>query len=383
MRTVLGLSKTSTSIGWVLVDGNDVSGDPLDHDAFDVPDASASAPVATARRVRDIATSTGYTVDSVHVTTSGNVASLRDALTDSGFADVVSVSLPEATRAWAIDAGRGTRRAKTAVCILGRDSASVSVIDNHSGATHATTTTVTRAGVSLIDWLNAAFGDNESRPDVMYLIGSRAKLDALAGPLDAALLMPVIATHDAQLALARGAAFSSANCIDDTGAKERSRLVVAARTLGVVAAVAIGSVLTLSAASAPIHMVDKNFQRTEGPPPLPRAADIPTSTAPAVPPPVPPVPEEPAPVSHPQSQTPPAQAYAVAPQTNAATAAPPVQHLPDVQGVEHLPDAQAALAPGPIPPPASAPVPPPPETAPPPPQDPVQPVENPLFSPLP
>jgi hypothetical protein len=380
VRTVLGLSKTSTSIGWVLVDGNDVSGDPLDHDAFDVPDASASAPVATARRVRDIATATGYTVDSVHVTTSGNVASLRDALTDSGFADVVSVSLPEATRAWAVDAGRGTRRAKTAVCILGRDSASVSVIDNHSGATHATTTTITRAGISLIDWLNAAFADNESRPDVMYLIGSRAKLDALAGPLDTALLMPVIATHDAQLALARGAAFSSGNCIDDTGAKGRSRLVGAARTLGVVAAVAIGSVLTLSAASAPIHMVDKDFQRAEDALPLPRAADILTSAAPAVPP---PVPEEPAPVSHPQSQTPPAQAYGVAPQTNAATAAPPVQHLPDLQAVEHLPDAQAALAPGPIPPPASAPVPPPPETAPPPPQDPVQPVEDPLFSALP
>jgi hypothetical protein len=379
VRTVLGLSKTSTSIGWVLVDGDDVSGDPLDHDVFDVSDASASAPAATARRVRDIATASGYTVDAVHVTTSGNMSSLRDALTDSGFADIVPVSLPEATRAWAVDAGRGTRRAKTAVCILGRDSASLSVIDNCSGTTQATATTVTRACVSLVDWLNAAFGDHESRPDVLYLVGSRGKLDALAAPLDAALLMPVIATHDAQLALARGAAFSSANNADDMGAKERSRLVVAARTLGVVAAVALGSVLTLSAADTPIHLPDNNFHQAQGPAEPPRAADGPPSASPVAP--APPVPEEPVPASHPQSLTPHAESYAVAPQANAGTGAP-VQHLPDQQPVEHLPGPQPALAPAPVDAPPPAPVPPPPETAPPP-QDPVQQADNPLFSALP
>jgi hypothetical protein len=372
----LGLSKTSTSIGWVLVDGDDVSGDPLDHDVFDISDASASAPAATARRVRDIATATGYTVDSVHVTTSGNMSSLRDALTDSGFADIVPVSLPEATRAWAVDAGRGTRRAKTAVCILGRDSASLSVIDNCSGTTQAATTTVTRASVSLVDWLNAAFGDHESRPDVLYLIGSRGKLDALAGPLDAALLMPVIATHDAQLALARGAAFSIANNVDDMGAKERSRLVVAARTLGVVAAVALGSVLTLSAADAPIQL--PGIHQAQGPA-EPPPADRPPDAAPVAP--APPAPEETVPPSHPQSATPRAESYAVAPQANAGTGAP-VQHLPDQQPVEHLPGPRPALAPDPGETPPPAPVPPPPDAAPSP-QDPVQQAENPLFSALP
>ena len=70
-----------------------VAGDPLDHDAFDITDASTAAPVATARRVRDIATASGYTVDSVHVTSSGNLSSLRDALTQNGFPDVVPVPL--------------------------------------------------------------------------------------------------------------------------------------------------------------------------------------------------------------------------------------------------------------------------------------------------
>ncbi len=83
----------------------DVAAEPLDHDAFDITDASTAAPAATARRVRDIATASGYTVDSVHVTSSGNLSSLRDALTECGFDDVVSVPLTEATRAWARDIG--------------------------------------------------------------------------------------------------------------------------------------------------------------------------------------------------------------------------------------------------------------------------------------
>ena len=89
MRTVLGLSKTSTSIAWVLVDGQDVADDPLDHDAFDVADASVVEPAATARRALAIATATGYTVDCVRVTSSDPVhtdtASLRKALRELGF----------------------------------------------------------------------------------------------------------------------------------------------------------------------------------------------------------------------------------------------------------------------------------------------------------
>lgn len=381
MRTVLGLSKTSTSIGWVLVDGDDVSGEPLDHDAFDLTDASAVAPAATARRVRDIATATGYTVDSVHVTTSGNASSLRDALTDFGFADIVSVSLSEATRAWAVDAGRATARDRTAVCILGRDSASLSVIDTRTGATQATTTTVSRARVNVIEWLNAAFGNNGSRPEVLYLIGPRAKLEALEGPLAAALHIPVIATHDAQLALARGAAVTPADAIDDTAARERLRMAFVARTLGVVAAVAVGSVLTLSAAGAPIPLAGNTFHQRQSPPSPSRAADVPTRAAPAVPPP-PPAPAAPAPLTNAVPRSAHARPYAVAPPTSAPIVATPEQHLPDAQPVEHLPDAQPAAAPGPIAPPAPGPLPPPSETIPPP-QDPGQEAPNPLFDALP
>jgi hypothetical protein len=380
VRTVLGLSKTSMTIGWVLVDGRDITGDPLDHDVFDISDSSAAAPAATARRVRDIATASGYTVDSVHVTTSGNMSSLRDALTESGFGEVVAVPLTEATRAWAIDAGRANEQATIAVCVLGRDSASLSVVDTDSGVLHATTTTITSDTVGLTDWLGAALGDNGSRPEALYLIGSRSKLRALAGPLGTGLSIPVVATHDAQLALARGATFSDGTRVHHGAVSRRSGLAAHARTLSVVAAVAVVSLFTLSSAGSPIPLAKTSLPRS-----APAAAGtekVPTSAPPVAPAQLPPpaadqsVPEEPTPT--PTFEATPVIADVVAPDAVPAVApatvdvAPQIEHVPEVQPVQHIP-AQPAVAPDPA-------APAPPDTPPP---DPLAAVLSPLFSGLP
>lgn len=369
MRTVLGLSKTSTSIGWVLVDGRDVAGDPLDHDAFDITDASTAAPAATARRVRDIATASGYTVDSVRVTTSGNVSSLRDALTEAGFDHVVSVSLAEATRAWAAGQGRANGYAHTAVCILGRDSASLSVIDSASGAVQATTTTSSRDSISLISWLNAAFGDTGSSPEVLYLIGSRTQLDTHASSLDVGLSIPVVATRDAQLALARGATASDVMSFPPVAMDARSGFASYARTLTVVATVAVVSLFTLSSAGSPVTLAERSAQRP-APPQAAQPEAIPPTAAPVAPmmPPQPPtaaaqpVPWEPQASSIPEAA--PAAAEVAVPEAipaavpETAEITPPVQHLPDVQPLQHIPEAQTDVAPGP-----AAPAPPPPPDA--------------------
>ena len=370
MRTVLGLSKTSTSIGWVLVDGYDVAGDPLDHDAFDITDASTAAPAATARRVRDIATASGYTVDSVHVTSSGNLSSLRDALVESGFRDVVTVSLTEATRAWAVDVGRASNQQKTAVCILGQDSALLSVVDTSSGAIEAVTTTASRDCVALSVWLNSSFGLNESQPDALYLIGSRSQLSAIAGPLGDSVWVPVVATHEAQLALARGAAAWDVRHVDQVAAGGRAGLASQARTLTVAAAVAVVSLFTLSSAGSPVTLAERSLAQP-APPPAAQPDEVPPSAAPVAPPVV--FPPAPTAVAEPMTEElPPATipepaaftADAVAPEAVPAAvpetvdAAPPVEHLPDVRSVEHIPEAQPAPAPGPA---APAPAPPPPD----------------------
>lgn len=372
----MGLSKTSTSIGWVLVDGRDAAAEPLDHDAFDITDASSAAPAATARRVRDIAMASGYIVDSVHVTSSGNVSSLRDALTECGFTDVVSVPLAEATRSWARNTGYADAMEKTAICMLGRDSAALSIVETRSGAMQSTTTTITNDVAALTDWLNFAMGANGSRPEALYLIGSRPNLDDLAGPLDKALSVPVIATRDAQVAIARGAATSDGRRVHVAPA-ERSGLAVQTRALTVVAAVAVVSVFTLTAADTSIPLPESKAAQVPVPPALP-TADVPVEPMVFPPPPT----AAPAPIVEEPLAPEPVQA-AIMPEVavpeaiptavpQVAPIAPPVEHLPDPLPVEHLPDVPAAPAPGP-----EVPAPPPP------PPDPFAGVPNPLFGVLP
>ena len=383
------MSKTSTSIGWVLVDECDIAGDPLDHDAFDITDSSAAAPAATARRVREIAAASGYTVDSVHVTTSGNASSLREALTDSGFGEVVAVSLTAATRAWTMDAARANGHQKTAVCLLGRDSASLSLIDIASGTTQSATTTISRDGLSLLDWLKTTFALSDFRPEAVYLIGSRIKLDTVAGRLGQALSIPVLATHDAQLALARGAAFSDATPAGDVVAARRSRFTTHVRTLAVVAAVAAVTLFALSSAASPVAPATIASQRPAPPAPtLP--ADTPTNVQSVVPmalrppPTAAPQPTAENPVPAPKTWVAPAAADVVAPEAiptaapDTGSVAPPVEHLSGAQPVQHIPGAQPATGGGPAPTVDA-----PPSVSSPPPADPIADAFSPLFSGLP
>ena len=402
MRTVLGLSKTSTSIGWVLVDGQDVACDPLDHDAFDVADAGFVGPAVTARRALAIATATGYTVDCVRVTSSDpvhtNAVSLRKALREFGIDHVVSVPLMEATRAWATGIGHANGDKKTAVCILNREAATLAVIDTRSGAIK-TATTKSRDSAGRIDWLSRALGRNGSQPESLYLIGSRSELDAIAGPLAEGLSVPVVATHDVQLGLALGAAFSDLKQANDTAAEARSGFASHARTLTVVPALAVASLFTLSSADGPVHMGESISQQAATPPaanavenPTDAASVAPLIFAPSPAAAAPPAPEQRARASIPEPE--PAETGVAAdpvaatlPAQETMVAAPP---SPEVQPVQHMPEAQptavpgsAPVAPGPAAPPPAAPVPLPSDTVPPPPLDPLEDKLNPLFSELP
>jgi hypothetical protein len=387
VRTVLGLSKTSTSIGWVLVDRRDAAGDPLDHDAFDIVNSSVAAPAATACRVRDIATASGYTVDSVHVTTSGNPSALREALAESGFDNIVSVPLAEATKAWATCAAADHHQEETAVCILGRDSASLSIIDTSSGAMRASTMTAVSDNVGLITWLNAALGVDDSGPDVLYLLGSRARLDAAAGALDAGLPIRVVATRDAQLALARGAALSSVTLDDHVVSGRRQQLVASARTLTVVGAIAVVSLFTLSSADGPIPVAESSIAQPapqvgqfapDPAPPSTAMLGLPPSAAPPPMPQASPLPAVPQASRVPNDAVPQAVPV-ITPQ--AGDVSQPSERLPEPPPVQHLPDAQVPAAPGPAGPDTVAPVYAPPPPAEPPAQDPTP--LSPLFGALP
>jgi hypothetical protein len=101
VKTVLGLSITTSGIGWVLIDG---SGDVLDHDAFDVrgDGGSASQYLTAVRGARTIAAASGHNVHTVGVTWTDAVeteaARLLESLAEAEFDNVVGVPLSHASQ---------------------------------------------------------------------------------------------------------------------------------------------------------------------------------------------------------------------------------------------------------------------------------------------
>jgi len=112
---------TSTSVGWVLLDGVGPDATTLDYDAFDVQAGAqarnTSQHAAAARGAQAIATASGHRVGSVRVTWTedieGDAKALLKSLADLGFDDVHAISLGKATQAWAIEVGFGRRNSCT------------------------------------------------------------------------------------------------------------------------------------------------------------------------------------------------------------------------------------------------------------------------------
>jgi hypothetical protein len=418
VQTVLGLSMTATSVGWVLVDGREADDATLDHDAFDihsgggVNSANTFQHAAAARGAQAIATASGHQVHSIGVTWSDDVDTeatlLLQSLTASGFDNVVAVRLPRATQAWARGIGRVNGYEQTAVCIIEPAAVTVLIVDTGDGALPIAVTHTRDSAAGLIQWLTAVFDRNRRQPDGLFLVGARSDLDAITGALDEALPMPVFASSEAQLALARGAALALGKDADvtelqvgegpddDKPAHGRSWLAshTKASRFG---AVVVTCVIALFAVG-PQHAAEKDSRPAENRP----AAN--TSLAPAsahavplpvVAPPAPqpsPLADEPprAPVP---TAAPPVTVAAAPPVTVAAAppvtvaAAPPVTvaAAPPVTVAAAPPVTVAAAPPGPAPqePNTPPPVAPDPVSQPPPAADPIAGVLSPLLGALP
>ncbi|MEO3759533.1 hypothetical protein ABGB19_14750 [Mycobacterium sp. B14F4] len=216
METVLGLSMTSNSIGWVLLDGADADATTLDHDHFDlVADAAIDGDIAkhqsAVRGAQAIAAASGHQVSSIAVTWTDDVdakaALLLKSLPDMGFENVVAVPLPEAARLWAGAHGRTLGFDRYAVCVV--ESSAVTVASVLYDTARTARTQMRESADGLGRWLGEAFESLRAQPEGLYLMGSRGDLELIAGPLEEALRIPVVASDDAQLVLARGAALKA------------------------------------------------------------------------------------------------------------------------------------------------------------------------------
>jgi hypothetical protein len=360
LDTVLGLSLTSTSVGWVLVEGRDADGNIVDHDDFEVPAGAGVPAVNTSEHAsaavldaQAAAISYDQRLHVVGVTWSDDAAAesalLMESLTDAGFDNVVPVRLQEACDMLARAIAPVVGYDKAAVCVLDGESTIVVMVDTCDDEPQTAIKELSGGPGHLVQWLTSLFERSSWQPGGIVVVGADEDLEAVSRRLTRAVPVPVITQPDADLALARGAALASAQSTEFTDAEMvetmnswraeqgSPRQNSYAGALTMLAAGAVTFVASLSLAlgphlvpsRAPVHAV------------VHTAAPAPVAEAPAPPPAaVPTPPARPAPKPAPAEV--PTHAPAAQPQTVAT------------QEPVSLPAA------APVPPPAPPPPPPPP-----------------------
>lgn len=359
MDTVLGLSLTSTSVGWVLVEGRDADGTILDHDHFQAGTGSGVRAVNTSAQTTAAildAQATALSYDRrlhvIGVTWSAEAAAdaalLLESLTGAGFHNVVPIRLHQACEMLARAIAPVVGYEKAAVCVLDGDSTIVVMVDTSDDEPKTAVKRLTGGAGRLVGWLTGLFNRSSWQPDGIVIVGPDEDLEALSRRLEKTVPVPVITQAGAQLALARGAALASAESTGFTdtdivetvdgepGERRSSRhnpyvgaltmLVAGAVTFVASLSFALGPRLVPDSAAGPIHHVVHKA-------PTPRVAQ--------------------APAAHPVA----AEVPAARPAPPPASAEPPAAARPQT-----VPSDEPSAAPVPPPPPAEpvVPAPPPP-----------------------
>jgi hypothetical protein len=277
LDTVLGLSLTSTSVGWVLVEGRDADGTILDHDDFQVGSGSGVRAVNTsAQTSAAVLDAQATAVDHDHrlhvigVTWSDEAAAeaalLLESLTDAGFDNVVPIRLHQACDMLAQAIAPVVGYEKAAVCVLDGDSTIVVMVDTCDDEPQTAIKQLTGGTGRLVGWLTRLFDRSSWQPGGIVIVGPDEDLEALSWRLEKAVPVPVITQTGAQLALARGAALAStestgfpdtemvATADGEWGERRSSRQNSYAGALMMLAAGAVTFVASLSFALGP-HLV--------------------------------------------------------------------------------------------------------------------------------
>lgn len=232
MDAVLGLSMTPTTVGLVLVEGQEADGATMDKDEFAVHDRGLASAVNTSEkaaaavmRTEAIAAARGHRLHSIGVTWSEDADTeaslLLESLSESGFENVVAVRMPEATEALARGISDVIGYAMTAVCVIEPDAVMALVVDTTDGAVQTAVNHAVTTDEDLARWLSSIFAQAEWRPEALVLVGSGSDLEAITPHLEEVLAVPVFVPEEAQLALARGAAIASTQgpdvLVDESG----------------------------------------------------------------------------------------------------------------------------------------------------------------------
>lgn len=319
MDTVVGLSLTSTSVGWVLVEGRDADGTILDHEDFEVNSGGGVRVVNTSEQAtaavldaQAAATGDDRRLHVIGVTWSDEAAAeaalLLESLTDAGFHNVVPIRLHDACDVLARAIAPVVGYDKAAVCVLDGDSTIVAMVDTCDDEPQTAIKHLTGGAGRLVQWLTSLFERSSWQPGGIVVVGPDEDLEALSWRLEKAVPVPVITQTGAELAMARGAALASAGgtefidaemveAVDgQPGERDGSRQNSYAGALTMLVAGAVTFVASLSLALGP-HLVPNRAtgtvqhvaHRAAAPPvvqaPAPQPAAVETPIARPAPPP--------------------------------------------------------------------------------------------------
>lgn len=236
MDAVLGLSMTPTSVGLVLVEGQDADGATMDRDSIAFSDGdvhSSEQATAAVLRTEAIAATRGLRLHSIGVTWSEDAdlqaSMLMESLTESGFDNVVAIRMPEATEALARGIADVLGYTTTAVCVVDPESVISLIVNTDDGAVQTAFNHSIDSDEALISWLSTVFIRADWAPEALVVVGSEGDLDPVLHQLEDALSVPVYAPEEAKLALARGAALASAQTTEMPRAALEDAFVVQAR----------------------------------------------------------------------------------------------------------------------------------------------------------
>lgn len=365
--TVLGLSVTSNSVGWVLLDGPGVDAATLDHGVFDVSVGSAddgdiSKCLNAVRGIQAIAATSGHELKSIGLTWTADAAAtanpLLTSLPDLGFEKVVSAPLPDAASTWAQAFGTALGFERAAVCVIEPSAATLLSFGDGGARTYATHMRESEDGLSR--WLKGAFESNHVDPEHLFLIGSRGDVELISRRLGEALHISVVTSKEAQLILARGAALvvrSNAEAVavpssDVQPATLKVKALAYAALGGILALFILGPLLRSQLVAPPTQdqpastsseasVSREAVPASPAPPPSNEVAEqaVQPVVAPSYTAPTSPLPE----VSEPEA---PIEALAV-PETPAAVPpeAPAADEIPEAPAVDESPEAPAVNLP--------------------------------------
>jgi hypothetical protein len=223
---VLGVSMAPTTVRMLLVEGENADGATVEEETFEVAVADglalSGAPeqvIAAILGTRQGAAECGYRLMSTGVTWTEptEVGVLREALAIREIRSVMLVSPLLAAAALTQTVGQAMDYEYTALLFVEPGSATLAVVDSADGSIvdlhrqHVHCAGRSAEAVAKLAAMVAALDQRQARPDGVFVVGCGVDIVPIKRPLEAMVSIPVSASEEPDMALARGAALASAN----------------------------------------------------------------------------------------------------------------------------------------------------------------------------